>query len=244
MVIYKTTNLVNGKFYIGKDSKNDPSYLGSGDKLKNAIKKYGRENFKKKILEECTSKTIDQREIYWIKETKALSRGYNIAIGGQGGDLGKTVNLKRSKSLTGKTQSENTKQKRSDSLKGRKITWGDKISTAMKGKTWKQKSSRTVEHREKLSKANKGHIKSKETLEKMSTAKKGKSPGNKGKFLYQGKYFTYEEYIKVCKDPKKPLDLLEIQKLRDRGMLWKDVANIYGYNRETIRIWYNKKKSV
>ena len=41
MIIYKTTNLINGKFYIGKDSKNDPNYLGSGKILKKAFKKYG-----------------------------------------------------------------------------------------------------------------------------------------------------------------------------------------------------------
>lgn len=51
MVIYKTTNLVNEKFYVGKDIKNNPNYLGSGLILKNAINKYGIENFKKEILE-------------------------------------------------------------------------------------------------------------------------------------------------------------------------------------------------
>jgi hypothetical protein len=30
MIIYKTTNLVNGKYYVGKDEKNNPEYLGSG----------------------------------------------------------------------------------------------------------------------------------------------------------------------------------------------------------------------
>ena len=44
MVIYKTTNLVNGKSYVGMDSKNDPNYLGSGKLLKRAVKKYGRES--------------------------------------------------------------------------------------------------------------------------------------------------------------------------------------------------------
>lgn len=50
--IYKTTNILNGCYYIGKHSfkklKND--YLGSGTYLKNSVKKYGKDNFKKEIL--------------------------------------------------------------------------------------------------------------------------------------------------------------------------------------------------
>ncbi len=53
MVIYKTTNKINKKFNNGADSRNNPNYLGSGVYLINAIKKYGKENFKKEILEEC-----------------------------------------------------------------------------------------------------------------------------------------------------------------------------------------------
>ena len=49
MIIYKTTNLVNGKIYIGQDSNNNPNYLGSGKLLKYAISKYGIENFKLSI---------------------------------------------------------------------------------------------------------------------------------------------------------------------------------------------------
>jgi hypothetical protein len=45
MIIYKTTNIINGKYYVGKDINNSESYLGSGVLLKRAIKKYGKENF-------------------------------------------------------------------------------------------------------------------------------------------------------------------------------------------------------
>lgn len=67
MIIYKTINLINGKKYIGQDSKNNPNYLGSGDFLKKAIQKYGKENFKKEIIEYCDSlEELNEREIYWL----------------------------------------------------------------------------------------------------------------------------------------------------------------------------------
>lgn len=84
MIIYKTTNLLNGNFYIGQDSKNDPMYLGSGILLNRAIEKHGRENFKKEIIESCNNKVqLNDREIFWIDKLKPI---YNIAKGGSGGD--------------------------------------------------------------------------------------------------------------------------------------------------------------
>lgn len=86
MIIYKTTNLINGKIYIGKDRKNSNSYLGSGVLLKKAIQKYGIENFKKEILEFCINDAhLNEREIFWINEYKSFGEGYNLTIGGSGG---------------------------------------------------------------------------------------------------------------------------------------------------------------
>lgn len=87
MVIYKITNNINNKIYIGKDKHNRKTYYGSGTLIKQAIKKYGKHNFSKEILEVCTS--IDHmniREIYWIDKLNAIKNGYNIAEGGEGGD--------------------------------------------------------------------------------------------------------------------------------------------------------------
>lgn len=89
MIIYKITNQINSKIYIGQDKHNNPNYLGSGKILHLAFKKYGTENFIKEIIEECESKEhLDERERYWINFYKSTDRniGYNIALGGKGGD--------------------------------------------------------------------------------------------------------------------------------------------------------------
>ena len=85
MIIYKTTNLINGKIYIGQTRKTAPSYYGSGTVIRHAIKKYGKENFSREILEECcTEKELNEREIYWIDFYDSCNPdiGYNILIGG------------------------------------------------------------------------------------------------------------------------------------------------------------------
>lgn len=87
MIVYKTTNTINEKFYIGKDVNNKDSYLGSGLLLKKAIKKYGKESFKKEVLEFCNNiDELNKKEKYWILKTDAIKLGYNIAEGGTGGD--------------------------------------------------------------------------------------------------------------------------------------------------------------
>ena len=90
MIIYKTTNLITGKIYIGQDSKNNPKYLGSGKYLNLSIKKYGRENFTKEFLCECSSREeLNEKERYWIKELNSkYPNGYNITEGGFTGPYG------------------------------------------------------------------------------------------------------------------------------------------------------------
>lgn len=90
MIIYVTTNLVNNKKYIGKDEKNNSSYLGSGLQLSHAIKKYGVENFKKEVLDWGKDKEhLKNLEKYYIALYNAQKSGeyYNIAPGGTGGKI-------------------------------------------------------------------------------------------------------------------------------------------------------------
>jgi group I intron endonuclease len=89
MNVYKVTNKVNGKIYIGKDSHDNPSYLGSGKLITRAINKYGKDNFYKEILEICADiQVLNERELFWIINTDCLTpNGYNILIGSTGGDV-------------------------------------------------------------------------------------------------------------------------------------------------------------
>lgn len=87
--IYKTTNLVNGKIYIGrKKGKFNENYLGSGILLKEVIPRYGRYNFKVEVLDwAITSIGLDSLEQKYIREFRRIlgrNRLYNIAQGGHG----------------------------------------------------------------------------------------------------------------------------------------------------------------
>jgi hypothetical protein len=90
-IVYKTINLTNNKFYIGKHKQlTDPysfdGYLGSGTRLMNAIRKYGKENFTRVTLfsflneEDCYSKENELSK-HWLGDPLC----YNIKEGGHGG---------------------------------------------------------------------------------------------------------------------------------------------------------------
>lgn len=87
--IYKTTNLINNKIYIGqhkvKTPEIDKSYYGSGKLIIEAINKYGKENFKVEILEWCyTEQDLADKEIYYIAKfkSKSIFGNYNMSDGG------------------------------------------------------------------------------------------------------------------------------------------------------------------
>lgn len=112
MVVYKITNLVNGKIYVGKSVRNPKNYYGSGKLIKQAIKKYGIENFQKEILETCDSLDhLSKREQYWINELNSKVCGYNIADGGTGGDT--TSNHPNRQEIIEKRRTKNIGKKRS-----------------------------------------------------------------------------------------------------------------------------------
>jgi group I intron endonuclease len=86
--IYKTTNLLSGKYYIGMHSTDDlnDGYLGSGNRLRLAVRKHGKENFKREILEFCESREeLRKREEEVINLTEISKiECMNLKVGGEG----------------------------------------------------------------------------------------------------------------------------------------------------------------
>ena len=89
MYIYKITNTINNKIYIGQTIKNIENrfkehvyaaeHTRLNTKLANAIRKYGEENFKIEKIDTATSKDeLNAKEIFWIKKYKSTKNGYNM----------------------------------------------------------------------------------------------------------------------------------------------------------------------
>ena len=151
--IYQTTNKINGKIYIGKhqtENLND-SYLGSGIALRNAIKKYGIENFQKIILFDFdTEQEMNDKERELITEEFVKRKDtYNKGVGGEGGPHFK-----------GKKHSVESIKKRTESRKGFKLS---------------------TEARQKISEANRRRIVSEETKRKIAEKAKGRKHSDETK---------------------------------------------------------------
>ena len=158
MVIYKTTNLINGKIYIGQDLENNPNYFGSGLIFKKAILKYGKNNFKKEILEYCFNKQeLCEKEKYWIKKLNSQNKniGYNITGGGEFGDT-----------LTHNPNREEISKKRNEIIRSEYVR--NKISNTLK------KYYSNEENRLKTSIATKNGMLNDIVKNKISLGKKGK----------------------------------------------------------------------
>jgi hypothetical protein len=86
-IVYETTNLINSKKYRGihQTTKLDDGYLGSGLALKRAVKKHGKENFKREILEYCSSfdELLEREKLYVNEEWVKDKSNYNMKTGGQ-----------------------------------------------------------------------------------------------------------------------------------------------------------------
>ena len=225
-IIYKTTNKINGKIYVGQTiyHADNSKYLGSGKFLKNAIKKYGKENFMRETIEETNVKDINNREIYWIAKLRATDKivGYNIEPGGQPRHaLSEYTKKKISKSEKGKIVSKESVEKMRKSLKKLWSVDSDigtsmrnNMSELMKGENnpskrseVKRKISKSLtgktfsdERKQHISDSLKGRTLLEKTKKKISERSSGKGNGMYGRSAYS---IWIEKYGKEEADKRK-----------------------------------------
>lgn len=179
--LYCHTNKINGKRYFGITSNIPDKRWSNGNGYKSsrhfnyAIQKYGWDSFSHDIVAKGLTKEQAcelEKEFISMYRTTEHEFGYNISLGGQSGAYGVV-------------QSEETKKKKSQKLKGRIFTeeHREKLSKAAKGRVFtdehKQKlrdakkgTSLSEEHRRHISEANKGRKLSNETKEKIRESKR------------------------------------------------------------------------
>lgn len=166
--VYKITNNVNGKFYIGvHEGEVDDDYMGSGKAIKAAIKKYGLDNFTKEVVQICESKEAAyqlEKEIV-TPELIESRQSYNLNTGGKGGwyhvDLSGDKNPMKRPEVAAKV---------SESIK-KSITEEERKARSERMK--KMRADGTVTKP-------KGWTHSEESKQKMSASRTGQEPWNKG----------------------------------------------------------------
>ena len=209
--IYKITNLINGKPYVGQTTRSievrfrehancKTSFIGK------AIRKYGYENFKIEILEECdTLEQLNEREKFFIAAFNSMSpNGYNLTGGGEGKIIISETSTKLSQVVT-KLWASRSREERSEMAR-------------------KRESRKSVKARsESARKAAATRNKNPETHRKMSAAQRGNSPfKNLLKELYE-RELTYKNFGKAI-----GLSLVSIsRKMRGkRNFTEKDIAKL------------------
>ena len=135
-VIYKLTNLINGKVYIGQTTNYEKRikehFKGVHNTyISNAILKYGKDNFQDALIDEAYSKVeLNNKEKYWIRGYNSNEKeiGYNLTSGGAHYTLSDISKKKISESKKGnifrigKYHSEESKKRISESKKGKKLS--------------------------------------------------------------------------------------------------------------------------
>lgn len=224
MIIYKATNQINGKVYIGQTIRTMQSrknrhildaYKNNDNYFHRAIKKYGVDNFKWEVICICPNiNSLNEQEKYYIVRYNSKNKGYNLKSGGLNGRHSKSSKNKIRLSMLGKKNhfygkhhTKETKEKiRQDHL-------GKKLSKKTKKKISKAGIGRIVskETRIKIGRFNSDKIvsdktkdklrnialnMSDETKEKISEAMKGKCHTEKTKKKMSESRLQYFKKIK------------------------------------------------
>lgn len=144
--IYKITNLINNKVYIGQSNNierrfKEHQYKGesSGISLDVAIQKYGKDMFSYEIIEECSLEQLNNRETYWIQYYNSKETGYNCSDGGDqqsvGENNGRAKLTEQDVILIRKAYANHKKQKDIYELFADKISFGY-FQNLWQGRSW------------------------------------------------------------------------------------------------------------
>ncbi len=187
-IIYKATNKLNNKVYIGQTTKSlkhrkkthatNATYHGKMNHNLNyfqkALNKYEKEGFIWEKIDEVfdvnedstNQNWLNEKEIFYIQKYKSIDSqfGYNLTTGGSNGKHSEATKKKMSRSQKGHKVSEEARKNMSEAKIGVKLSEEHKrkLSELNKDKIL------TTEHKLKISESLKGHTQSTETLEKMS----------------------------------------------------------------------------
>lgn len=223
-IIYKATNLINGKVYIGQTTNSLEQRVkqhffkkDDGTYFHNALKKYGQDGFKWDIIDQANNEDeLSKKEIYWIAYYESFtdkSKGYNSTSGGETSkSISEEVRLKISIKNKGKVITAEHREKLRQAFIGRNVSneTREKISKAVKGeKNGMFGRKYTDEEKEKISQKSSGRRHTQETKDKISDAHKGKIVSDETK-----------EKLSRAKTGKKlpPFSEQHIDKLREANL--------------------------
>ena len=225
--IYKITNTINGRVYIGQAQdiefrwkRHERDSKTENQVIYRAMRKYGIENFSFEVVEECSIEELDEKEIYYIEQYRSYvgwkdSNGYNMTLGG-GGSRGVKV-------------SKESRQKMGDSRRGEKNhNYGKPMTKEAKEKLRRAKIGKTLSdyHKRRIS----------ESLLREKNPFYGKTHTEETKKKMRENHAD----IKGGKNPK-------AKKVICEGVVYdclKDCAEFYGINYDTMKWWLSKRGKV
>lgn len=231
--IYKILNVITNDVYIGKSNDIDHRFKDHMCELKNnrkqyneffqrSFNKYGEENFKLQIIEECSATELNDKEIYWIAEYRKNYpfRLYNVSDGGDDGRMPDDIIVRN-------------KLKISDINKGNPKLSHPGKSNPMYGK------HHTEESRKRMSEHRRGQLPWNKGIPHTEVTKKKISEANKGRRLTE----EHRLHISIAtkgqkrKSNRKWTDELcnEIRNMHLIGISYYQLESIVGKNAETIR---------
>ena len=230
--IYKITNKINGKVYIGQTAKTIEerfqAHLAKARQhtnryLYDAMNKYGYDNFIITEIEQCNNNKLDEREIYWIAYYKSNNKkyGYNMTAGGGGGDT-----------WTNNPNKKEISKKLSQAQKGKK----HQMSTEWKQKiTQMNKEEKTISvNKDDLKKDIKNFMSIEDICKKYNLSRK--TFYNKCKDFFnatpteiRGDKLTHTNTMKI------ELDIKKIEQYIKEEKTLKEMAKLLNVSPETVR---------